>query len=38
MFGKNINDKKFVQRQQYKQLDNDYYQDLIVTVTDFEEN
>ena len=37
MFGKNINDKKFDQRQQKKQCSNDYCQDFIVTITGLSE-
>ena len=37
MFGKNINDKKFDQRQQKKQCGNDYCQDFIVTITGLSE-
>ena len=33
MFGKKISDQKFTQIQYYKQWDNDYCQDLIVTIT-----
>ena len=37
MFGKNINDKKFDQRQQKKQCNNDCCQDFIVTITGLSE-